>query len=210
MPYRIAARREIGQSLVLSVSLGLTLAFGLLPFCDRLAGLLPGLSGHVVFVIVSLLFFITVRRAIPRPNVMVSRQSLWLRAPLPFAIALLFGLFQPGSWRNLSAEDLLWVTVLGPVGEEFLFRGWVFGLFERMFPRTYLTMTNALPIPVWMSSIAFSLWHLQSPFSISFLAFQMIYTFFVGIWLSVWRWQGGSMGPPIVAHCCLNVFSLAF
>jgi membrane protease YdiL (CAAX protease family) len=128
--------------------------------------------------------------------------KLALISVLPILISFVFGRFHPGtpSWWNIF---------LVPVGEEFLFRGWFYTFFDRLFRGKLFTATNPLPLGVWASALAFSLWHLQNlgiePWG--FVLFQVGYTFLVGIWLGVIRWQTGSLLPVIALHVLLNAVS---
>lgn len=216
MVYHIALKREIVHASILATALGLSLAFGFLPFCARvdswmadLFTLVPVNGQPWAFPVLSGLFFLTLFNSYSPPERPVPRSYLWLRVPFVLFIALLFGLFQPGSLFEAGWQVALWPILVAPVGEELLFRGWLYGVFERLYPKTYLTLMNPLPISTWMSSLAFALWHLQNDGG-AFVFFQIGYTFFVGIWLAVWRWHSGSIFYPIVGHCLLNLFSVLF
>ena len=108
-------------------------------------------------------------------------------------------------WRNL----VIWAWIIVPIGEEFLFRGWLLDLFQRVFRNIFAPSLPFLPLSVWGQAIAFSLWHIQnlgqtSPYLVGL---QLFYTFFVGIWLGLLRWQTGSLFVAILAHCLLNMLA---
>ena len=101
----------------------------------------------------------------------------------------------------------VWYFLLGPVGEELLFRGWAYGLCLKLWGPRSPTLTNPLPLPIWFSTITFSLWHLQNfgHEPAGFVVFQLAYTIFAGLWLGYLRWGSGTMWVPILAHIALNL-----
>ena len=219
MPYRYAQTSQRVIALFLATSLGLSLALGLPGACLSLAQLVfqsifsttpSSTQTHLAFPIVAGLLYLSLRVPIAPPQHPTPTSRLWLRVPVPFAISLVFGYLQPGAFVFFSPDwpALLWAVVLAPLGEELLFRGWVYAFAERLYPRRFLTLTNPLPIPVWVSAIGFSLWHIQNEASWHFILFQMGYTLVLGLLLGAWRWHSGRLTGPVLAHMGLNFCSL--
>jgi membrane protease YdiL (CAAX protease family) len=113
----------------------------------------------------------------------------WLEmCVVPILIAVLFGLLRgvPSLFMFLDnwdeRLDLLWYLILIPIGEEWLFRGWYYELVDRVWPQ-WGSATNPLPLAVWSSALAFSLWHAQNVVRdpMRQVVFQMLYTFLTGI-----------------------------
>lgn len=209
---RYATGRELIVFSLLSTSFGLTLAFGMLSFVTRVA-LVLGIPQYeeALFPMIAFGFYWSLKEKTPwiAPYSVTKRR--WVhRAILPMMISCLFGAFLagPSIIDGATLRMLLWPVILSPIGEEFLFRGWVYSLGERLFPKTLLTMANPFPVSVWLSAVAFSLWHLQNPVGIGLVTFQMGYTFIVGLWFGAWRWHSGSIVGPVVAHIGLNFFSV--
>jgi len=132
---------------------------------------------------------------------------------VPLAIATLFGLIHPSPplwdfWpTEMGKEAVLWYLALAPLGEELLFRGLLFAVAWKLTRGRNLTDTNPMPVAVWATALAFSVWHAQNlssdPFG--FVAFQVFYTFFVGLWLGYVRWKSGKLWLPIGFHVGLNL-----
>lgn len=140
-------------------------------------------------------------------------ENLWLTIPVPFLIALLFGFVRLKyfSFNNThSLSDFLWVVVCIPIGEELLFRGWIYNLAFRMFGRKLMSLSPSIPVISWVSAISFSLWHLQNYQSSSalFLIFQLVYTLFTGLWLCHLRWNVGQIWICVLAHLLLNLAAI--
>lgn len=111
---------------------------------------------------------------------------------------------EPGtSLRNLMTSSnvsyFLIMIFFGPVYEEVLFRGCLFG--------SLCTLTNriggGLIIPVLVTSIIFSLYHTQYT-TISAYSFE----FMVSIILSIIRIHTKGLLGPIVSHGVLNLFAV--
>jgi membrane protease YdiL (CAAX protease family) len=134
-----------------------------------------------------------------------SFQSLTEKSILPLMIAALFGVIMRShsGTASIDGNSFLWIVLLSPLGEEFLFRGWLFGLFKKLSPEPF---TATL-----LTSLSFSLWHLQNYtlYSFSFLAFQLFYTFFCGVWLGYLREKSGNLKMSLVGHILINLLGLA-
>jgi membrane protease YdiL (CAAX protease family) len=219
MPPRIAGPRERWGALGVSAAAGLTLAAGFLPTTRSLAQWLQsvwpwGPWEALAFPALAGLFFLSVPSARNEAPFLSVRKSLW-SLPFPILVSALYGWFHPSPtifqlWDGLEGRRaLLWFAVCVPVGEEWLFRGWVQGIAERLWPGVRLTETNPLPVSLWASALAFSLWHLQNlsvePWG--FVLFQVLYTLLTGLWLAYLRWATGRILPCVLGHFALNVAS---
>ena len=162
------------------------------------------------FLLLTILFFVTVPRAevaspVPPPPV-----NVWLMLVLPVVISFCYGLWlRPGEslvFKGAPA-DKLWHFLLVPLGEELLFRGWLYGVLNRRYCGQLVAETNPLPVAALFSSVAFALWHLQNwaTYPAPLLAFQVGYTFLAGLWLALLRWKSGSVWPGVVGHISLNL-----
>ncbi len=99
-----------------------------------------------------------------------------------------------------GAPALVGFLLLGPLTEELLFRGAVFELAERVWPQ------NAVA-PIVMSSILFSVYHLQLhayQFN-SFVALQLVFTLAFGFVLARLRHLSSSIWPGLVLHIATNL-----
>lgn len=210
--------------------LGLILAVGFVPSAKSLldfawssfGGPLASwkwLAEGLSFPLLAGLFYIT----LPKPrksNGLVPLGQVMEISLLPLLVALAFGYFHPypslfsqfqGGTLFIpeTLQSLLWYLLFVPIGEELLFRGWIYGIFERLFPNHRLSATNPLPPSVWMSTIAFSIWHLQnlSQDSIPWVCFQLLYTLLTGGWLGYLRYKTGKIWFSLCAHIGINVLS---
>lgn len=132
--------------------------------------------------------------------------------PLALFLALVYGLFLGifQSSNTPAPQDLLWLLLVTPVSEEFLFRGWVWGISSQMSKAEFFSFTCPIPAPAVWTSVCFSLWHVQSLAFLptSLVLFQMCYTFFTSIWLCRLRQKPGGIAYCIVTHAGLNAMTL--
>lgn len=220
MPLQVLSRYEQLAAFTVTITLGAMLSVGFIPTSRSFAGFLlrwfatpPPMAATLVemasFPILSAFFWWTLpkRKSTP-PYAPV--MPLFQISILPLLIALGFGAIHPtpSSLQSLFSPDMLWYSLFIPVGEEYLFRGWFYQLVDRLWPK-FASVTNPLPTPLWMSSIAFSLWHAQNIGidSLSFVLFQMVYTLFTGLWLGYLRWKTGKLLLPIFGHISINFLS---
>jgi membrane protease YdiL (CAAX protease family) len=215
MPYRIASGKERLFGMGAALFIGVSLAFGMIPTGNELSDhFLRWAAGRPAtafeqlfsFPILAAFFCFSLPLRCSLPNEPESLHHLWWQFPAPLVVAFLWGFFQTPS--RVSIHGLFWVVCLAPIGEELLFRGWLYGLFERYFPKCYFTLTNPMPVSLWASSLAFSLWHMQNADGMASVVFQIFYTFFVGAWLSFLRWHSGGLLLPIAGHALLNGMSV--
>lgn len=95
----------------------------------------------------------------------------------------------------------------GLFAEEFLFRGAVNQLADRGSGGKLLWR---IPVAIYISSLCFSLHHLQfhhfeiNPASIT----QVTYTFVMGMFFGMLRAKSGSIWPPVVVHMVNNSMAL--
>lgn len=219
MRIKVADKQTLGWSLSFAVLTGILLGVGFLPTCKSLfVALSPFLPptkppySRLREMAFFPFFAALLALSLPKPRSLVqgSHFAHLLRISLlPICISFFFGRVRGThfSW-NFSDHllDTTWYLLFIPFGEEFLFRGWLYNLSERLWPHTLLTMTNPFPVSVWVSSTAFSLWHTQnlSSSSASLVFFQVAYTFLTGFWLGYLRWKSDRLWPGILAHFALN------
>lgn len=216
MPFQFADRRQVIWMLVLSIGLGTVLGLGLqstvyelsqwlLPFCSRL--FLCAYINELMLIGISFLFLISLP-PIPTKAPLPFKASRLVRIGiLPLLISLLFGNFK--SVSNLVLKDAIWFWIAVPIAEELIFRGWIFNLLNRIFRNSFLPVLPLTPMALWGQSIAFSIWHLQNwgEIPLAFLLLQLLYTFFVGLWLGFYRWHTGRLWPCFLGHVLLNFFA---
>jgi membrane protease YdiL (CAAX protease family) len=219
-PEAIASQSEVFQAAVVSAAVGVGLCFGFFSLSGRLAVVLRDRVGGSLplwesgtYLGLCVLFAVLLP---PAPKVR-PRASLWISLPLPILLAFLFGFFDdfPGLTQGIPGDSrLLWALVwslgLSPLGEELVFRSGVYRLVDFFYPNTMASFTNPLPLCVWGSAIAFSLWHLQNWDTLGAVKtlFQCGYTFPVGLWLGWLRWRTGSLKPPLAAHFSINLAAI--
>lgn len=220
MRTKVADKQAVLWSLSFAIVTGIMLSVGFLPTTQSLyAAIAPHLPKtdaiHAKLKEMAFfpLFAVVLCISLPRPRSLVSARSqfahLFRISLLPVFIAFLFGRFRGTHFDwNFSHElvNTAWYLIFIPIGEEFLFRGWLFHLTERIWPATLFTATNPFPISVWVTSIAFSLWHTQNLHSSAWglVLFQVAYTFLTGFWLGYMRWKSGLIWPGIIAHFAIN------
>lgn len=223
---KIASNRDRWTAVIATLSAAPVIALGFLPTSHDLyklfARVLPIRSmyapwvAELCFPLLALFFHLSIwrrRAGLPAP---IDGKKLIQISLLPLAIAFGFGWVR-GGLSLFSSRSVItimqiawWNLICVPLGEELIFRGWFYNLIEKIFPRKMFTATNPLPISVWMSAFAFSLWHWQNAATepLGFVLFQVAYTFVTGIWLGYIRWRTDRLAPSIVAHALLNFFSL--
>lgn len=217
--FSIANSRERQAAIALALGTGLFLAAGFIPVAQGIvdsmvAPFLPGRARVLAwfeclaFPVLAWAFYLS----IPRPS-RPQRPELPLWSfPIPIAIGLLYGLADPspGIFSLIGSSEAqvaaVWVILLAPLGEEWLFRGWLYSLAHRLWRGRLATATNPLPVAVWVTAIAFSLWHLQNwgPEPAMRVLWQLAYTLPAGLWLGWLRWRSGGLTLPILAHISLN------
>lgn len=220
------SREERIWALVFAIALGLTLSVGVLPSTLRIfqwiAPLFPAdrplfnrLLEKLFFPFLCWGLWMSLPQRSFRKPPSNERAHLLKTIPLAFIISMLYGALQSpraGGLVSLESllqkpETLLWYILFTSLGEEWLFRGWVYDVAEWLWRDKFFTLTNPLPTSIWVSSIAFSLWHLQniSLDPMGLVVFQMFYTFFTGIWLGYLKWQSGGLTLPIFSHISINL-----
>lgn len=211
MRFQIA---NLGQTLFafgLSLVLGAVLAYGFIPVSYRFFDSLS-LSAikELAFPLLAFIFYLSLRDSPGYNPSPYSTKRLLTLCVFPLIISLAFG-----ATKNLNGvlqdpffswKPLLWTWVIIPVGEELLFRGWLTSVLNRLNRNIFPAFTPLYPLSLWGSSLAFSIWHLQNFESMGsgFLLFQVLYTFVVGIWLGLLKWQTGRIWPCVLAHALLN------
>ena len=104
---------------------------------------------------------------------------------------------QPWSWKALMMSSILFLLVA--IGEEWLFRGYFFGLYkERLGVKAAIILNSCL----------FTVIHLGNPNSISrpmeHIAIEMVNIFLIAVLMSMARAYTGSLWMPIGIHFCMN------
>ena len=200
--------RERFLVIFLAACIGIFLSIGFIPTSDLLADFFlknNPLVRMFSFVSLSLLFFITCQSKDNKTG--ANYYLLSLTSLLPLLLSFLFGFYRglPSCLTNTNAS--FWFLICIPLGEEFLFRGWLYNLFDRIFPLKFFTATNPLPSSIWGSSIGFSLWHIQNYGTLGFwgVLLQLTYCLVDGFWLGYLRWKTGGLIMPILMHFLLNL-----
>lgn len=195
---------------LLTLSLGGLLSMGIIPAASELAARSTRWGIHaewgvlLAFPALTFIFWITVFLREGWGQRTDSYRKLLEMSALPFLIALIYGAVANST--KPDQYDLLWYCLSVPIGEELLFRGWFYAVVNRLAGHRFISLTNPLPAAVFFSSLGFSLWHLQNLETMSWLqvAFQLVYTFFAGLWLGYLRWKTGKIVFPLAAHIGLN------
>jgi membrane protease YdiL (CAAX protease family) len=217
MAFQFASRKQFFFLSLISLALGGGLALGLQPTTAQLGiwvldslGCSRNLACSSIlnlclFPLLCLVFHLSLPLKLFHRNYFIPQKRLFLMSLLPLLISFIFGYSKHG----LHWEGALWAWLAVPIGEEFLFRGWVTGLLQRLFGNTFSSFLPFLPISIWGQALAFSIWHLQNIGQISppLIGLQLFYTFFVGLWLGLIRWQTGRLLLPVLLHCLLNILS---
>lgn len=217
-PEAIASPKRVFLAAALSAALGLSLCFGFFSLSFSPAHFLQGFFGGSrwlweigAYLTLCILF---ARLFAPPSQKTQGQETHWVSLLLPILIAFLFGYFDgfPGlkllaQYHPSAVEALAWATLVSPVGEELLFRGGVYRTVDAIYPNQLASATNPLPLAVWGSALAFSLWHIQNGSDLGAIKtlFQCAYTLPVGLWLGWLRWRTGSLVAPLVAHTAINV-----
>ncbi len=205
-------KKEKGKALLLALFLSFTLHF-FLPFCDFIySKAFSPFFGDSPFIRMSIfpwaaiLLFLFLK---PKGKwAFPESRFLLLSTPLPLVVSYFFGRWS--HWPETTPATFstyYWYVVCIPIGEEFLFRGWAYEIFERLFAESSFTYLLDFPTSHWMTSLMFSLWHLQNlnENPTSLVLFQVVYTFFTGLWLSQIRLKCRNPIPSCIAHSLLNL-----
>lgn len=223
---QIASKRKVFASLITTLALTSVFSYAFIPTAEKYFHILWGLLPQKVqwlsqplrplaFPLLAALFYYSIPQPKSNRSPPFTRKEVLTLSLLPCLIALVYSLSQscPSVVQILGSPKyygaILSLVVLTPIGEELLFRGWLYALIDKFFSSLSPTYTNPLPLPVWMSSLAFSLWHLQNlaVFSPAFVLFQLLYTFIVGLWLGYLRWGTGKLSVAIFFHCLANLLA---
>jgi membrane protease YdiL (CAAX protease family) len=214
--------RDRALGFFISISLGLTLAYSLLPsihsFYELVSSWIPlplaaqnKLFEMSFFPFVSALFYLSIPK---RARISSGSSTPWLKVLpsfyIPLLIAFIFGWVQRSHFSvkvESPTQELFWFLLCIPLGEELLFRGWLWSLFTALFKEKFFTLTNPLPSQLVFTSLTFSLWHLQNMHHVSFafLSFQLLYTLLTGLWLGYLRWRTNKILVSTMAHALINL-----
>ncbi|MEM4634119.1 MAG: CPBP family intramembrane glutamic endopeptidase [Candidatus Anstonellaceae archaeon] len=104
---------------------------------------------------------------------------------------------------SLSLLSLISAITLSPIGEEMLFRGYVFRKAQQLISKKKASKASFL-FAALVSSFLFSLMHISYG-SVT----QLVSTFFLGIFLCALSQVSESLIPPIIAHASFNLLSVA-
>jgi len=173
------------------------------------------LLGQLSFPLLALFFYLSLPRKVraeDHAEGLPGKNGFWDWIWIPALISFLYGRFHhyPSIFSLISTTSgrlsLTWTFFAIPCGEELLFRGWFYAIVNRIWPRSLVSATGPMPLCLWASAVAFSLWHLQNLGTdpMAAVAFQCLYTLFTGLWLGYLRWKTGKLTVPIMAHFVLN------
>jgi membrane protease YdiL (CAAX protease family) len=223
--FSIATGKELWRSGLTTLVLSAILAVGFIPTSQTIFHALVsflhlsnptwvGWGERLAFPLLGAFFWLTFPSQ--KKQECLSSHSLLIQTSVfPILIAIVFGWLHPAPslWSMRESSESIgtasWILLCAPIGEELLFRGWVYDLYDKWCPKM-ATATNPYPVALWVSSMSFSLWHFQNLGSDSAPAviFQVFYTFFAGLWLGFLRWRSGGVAVPMVAHFALNLGSV--
>ena len=171
----------------------------------------PHWAKYLGFPVLALLFY----SSIPQQSEVKTGPvfSLIRISLLPLIISAIYGKIRgfPSLWSHGLDEafwwQMVWIVVCIPIGEEALFRGWLYRLSQRIWPKSLFSMDFPLPTAIIVSSLGFSFWHSQnlSFEPIPIVVLQLGYTLIVGFWLGYLRMRTGKILPGILAHGALNL-----
>lgn len=105
--------------------------------------------------------------------------------------------------RSLSPLALFAAVTIAPLGEEAIFRGWLFRKIGDVFQKRAKNGTVIFLISALLSSLVFSAFHFSYG---SFAEFAVV--FFVGLALCFVTQKSGSLVPAIIAHAFFNLLSI--
>ncbi len=97
-----------------------------------------------------------------------------------------------------------------PLAEEVLFRGFLFAVIDDAFPRRVRIGRYDVALAVFITAIAFGLWHLSGlrwPTS-GFTWFQLFYTTIAGLGMGIIRQATGSIWGSWGVHFIVNLWSV--
>ena len=212
-------KKTEGLLLATVTSGSLALALSFLP-ASKLIGMWLGLQGARAvwaFPVLSALVWIVGKVTI-RP-VSHYQQIPWgflcTTSILPLLVGLLYSTLLPGRslvGGDFPREEILWTCIAIPLGEELLFRGWIYDVMEKLSQSRWWSLSFPLPASVVLTSIAFAFWHLQNwdTYPAGLVLFQVGYSFFAGLWLGTLRAKSGGIALGILAHAGLNLAALVF
>lgn len=213
---------EFAVAVTVTVVVALFLSWGFIPGSETLIcalltkfGVSQAHCQWIAFPLMAWLFSLSSAEAMPKPAVIDYRQLFRISA-IPILVALIYSYFTPQ--RPMLMEMLfdrrdsqilnffVWYAICIPIGEELLFRKWLFCWASRWFGDKSWPDTNPLPVVLWISALGFSIWHLQNldQQSTSVVLFEVIYTFAAGIWLGYLRLLTGRLWPCVAAHLVIN------
>jgi membrane protease YdiL (CAAX protease family) len=141
--------------------------------------------------------------AAPLPNTnwsLIRRLGMWTLGIWLAGSALVA--FHVGHWVTYTngLASVIGFVLVAPLAEELLFRGAIFELAERAWP-----LNPAAPI--WMSSVLFSLHHLDlHGFQLTRAALgQVAFTLPLGLAFAALRQRSGSLWPGLGLHVLVNL-----
>lgn len=209
---------EVGAAISITVVVALFLSWGFIPGSETLICAVLSRMGisqvhcqWIAFPLMAWLFSLSSADALPKPKTVDYRQVFRISA-IPMLVALLYSYFTPQRPMLLEMNDariknfFVWYAICIPVGEELIFRKWLFSWAGRWFAEKSWPDTNPLPVVLWISALGFSIWHLQNldQQSTPIVLFEVAYTFVAGVWLGYLRLLTGRLWPCILAHLVIN------
>ncbi|MEH3158996.1 MAG: CPBP family intramembrane metalloprotease [Sphingomonas taxi] len=135
----------------------------------------------------------------PDRRFVISLSALWLGLWLSASVAVAFAM---GYWPTYARgwPAILAFLAFGPIGEELWFRGLIFERARRLW-------ANSARPAIWISTVAFSLHHVQLhrlPLDGAALA-QIGFTLPMGLVFAQLRERSGSLLPALLLHVATNL-----
>lgn len=98
--------------------------------------------------------------------------------------------------------------LVSPAAQDLLFTGYLYGLLDNAFPgpiHSRIRVNRA----VFITALFFALWHVPNFWGlpVSYVSFQLLYTFIGGAWMLLSRQLTGSILPGLAIHMACNFIS---
>jgi len=117
---------------------------------------------------------------------------------------ILTALVYPLTSRPFSGQRIgSWLV--SPAAQDLLFAGYLYGLFDVTFP-AIVHKKCRVRVAVILTACFFALWHVPNfrSMPVSYVSFQLFYTFVGCVWMLLTRQLTGSIVPGLMTHMACN------